>query len=226
MAKIAETLRSEIGVGKPILTSEILRMREGAARSSVFAEIAAALRAGDLARFGRGVYYVPEPSALPGLDTPLDPESVIRKKYIRDGAEVYGFRSGLALLNDRGVSSQVPAVLEITTNRSPRRVYPVRPFGGYREILLRKPRVPVRAGNVAELEALDALGAVDLEALNSDERAALLAMVDSCDRRTLFDAARSHPAKAVANLLRIESQRAAGAEAPEPLRARRGAGAE
>ena len=66
----------------------------------------------------------------------------------------------------------------------------------------------MRAGNVAELEALDALGAVDPDALASNERAALAAMLDSCDRGTLLDAARSYPKKTVANLLRIEAQRA------------------
>lgn len=208
MSEFVEILRSEIGVGKPILTSEILRICEGAARSSVFEKIDTGLKDGNLARFDRGVYYIPEPSVIPGLDMPLNPESVLRKKYIRDGDDVYGFRSGLSLLNDRGISNQVPAVLEITTNRSPRRVYSVKPFGGYREIMLRKPRVPVCAGNVAELEALDALGAVDLKALNSEEYAALLTMIDSCDRRALFDAAQSYPAKTTANLLRIESQRA------------------
>lgn len=208
MVELAETLRSEIGVGKPILTSEILRLCEGMARSSVFEKIGGCLRSGDLARFDRGVYYVPEPSVVPGLGMPLNPESVLRKKYIGDGADVYGFRSGLSLLNDRGVSSQVPATLEITTNKSPRRVYRVKPFGGYRAVLLRRPRVPVRAGNVAELEALDALGAVDPDALASNERAALAAMLDSCDRGTLLDAAQSYPKKTVANLLRIEAQRA------------------
>ena len=208
MSKIAEILRCEMGAGKPILTNEILRACEGTARSSVFEKIDAGLQAGDLARFDRGVYYVPEPSVVPGLDMPLNPESVLRKKYIRDGSEVYGFRSGLALLNDRGISNQVPAVLEITTNRSPRRVYAIKPVGGYREILLRKPRVPVSADNVTELEALEALGRVDLKALNTDEHAALMKMLDSCNRRTLFDAAQNYPAKTTANLMRIESQRA------------------
>ena len=208
MSEIVEILSSEIGVGKPILTSEILRACGDMARSSVFEKIDASLQAGDLARFDRGVYYIPEPSIVPGLDMPLNPESVLRKKYIRDGNEVYGFRSGLTLLNDRGISNQVPAVLEITTNRSPRRVYSVKSVRGYREILLRKPRVPVYAGNVTELEFLDILGLVDLRALSSNEYEALMKMLDSCNRRILFDAAQNYPSRIMTNLMRIESERA------------------
>ncbi|MEG0991377.1 MAG: hypothetical protein RSN88_10995 [Gordonibacter sp.] len=206
MGEIVEILRSEIGVGKPILTSEILRAYEDTARSSVFEKIEASLQAGDLARFDRGVYYIPESSIVPGLNMPLNPESVLRKKYIRDGAEVYGFRSGLTLLNDRGVSNQVPAVLEITTNRSPRRVYSVKPIGGYREILLRKPRVLVCAGNVIELEFLDALGLVDSRTLNPNEYEALMKMLNSCNRRILFNAAQNYPTRTMINLMRIEAE--------------------
>lgn len=208
MSEIVEILSSEIGVGKPILTSEILRAYGDMARSSVFEKIDASLQAGDLARFDRGVYYIPEPSIVPGLDMPLNPESVLRKKYIRNGNEIYGFRSGLTLLNDRGISNQVPAVLEITTNRSPRRVYSVKSVGGYREILLRKPRVPVYAGNVTELEFLDVLGLVDLRALSSNEYEALMKMLNSCNRRILFDAAQNYPTRIMTNLMRIESERA------------------
>lgn len=206
MEKFVETLKANMGVGKPILTADVLRTFEGMPRSIVYSRLDAGMESGEIARFDRGVYYIPEPSAIPGLSMPLNPEAVLRRKYISDGQDVFGFRSGLALLNDRGISSQMPAVLEITTNRSPRRVYRVKPVGGYREVVLRKPCVPVGAENVAALKALDVLCRVDIGGLNADERAALARVVGEADRRILIDIAEKYPSKALSNLMRIEAE--------------------
>ncbi|WP_165173574.1 hypothetical protein [Adlercreutzia sp. ZJ242] len=109
----------------------------------MFGWLKAAVAEGTLARFSRGVYYVPERAEVLGraVEAPLDPEKVIARKYLVAGGEAAGFVSGLALQNHSRVSNQVPAVLEVTTNAETNRSRRIRPFGGYREIVLKKPRV-------------------------------------------------------------------------------------
>ena len=103
--------------------------------------------AGKVIRFEKGVYYIPE-------DTPLgrgrlDPRKVIAKKYICDGSGIIGYFSGLTFLNMLGLSSQMPNVLELYTNKEPSRVREV-PVGSQR-VLLRRARTAIDSDNAAQL---------------------------------------------------------------------------
>ena len=96
-----------------------------------------------------------------------------KKKYLTDGCEVYGYVTGLALENQIGISNQVPGTLEIVTNRESTRSRRIEPYGGYREITLRRPKIPVNAGNVEELQLLDILTYAPVNRLAPDELARL-----------------------------------------------------
>ena len=203
MSEFADILAERFGAGEPILTEDVLSAFPDDARSTVFYRLSAALAAGEVARFSRGVYYVPETVEVLGRRTslPLDPEKVISRKYlVRDGIPI-GFVSGLALENRSGVSNQVPAVLEITTNAETNRRRRVAPFGGYREIVLKRPRVPVTQDNVRTLEAIDLVENVDVPSLNADELAAFRAKVGAADRATMVGCLASYPKRTVLKCL-------------------------
>ena len=112
---------------------------------------------GKVVRFERGVYYIPE-------DTPLgrgrlDPRKVIAKKYICDGSGIIGYFSGLTFLNMLGLSSQMPNVLELYTNKEPSRVREV-PVGSQR-VLLRRARTAIDSDNAATLSFLELMNFTD-----------------------------------------------------------------
>ena len=203
MSDFAGILEGRYGAGEPILSEDALAAFPDQARSTVFGWLKAAVAEGSLARFSRGVYYVPERAEVLGraVEVPLDPEKVIARKYLVPGGEVSGFVSGLALQNRARVSDQVPAVLEVTTNAETNRSRRIRPFGGYREIVLRRPRVPVTAGNVAALEAIDLVDGADLASLDAAERDALRRKVDAADRATLLECLAAYPKRTVLKLL-------------------------
>lgn len=201
MSTVAEILVDKVGAGKPILTEEALEALSGYARSTAFELLKTSVEEGSIARFGRGVYYIPKRGKYLDAPLPLDPDAVLDKKYITDGTEVYGFRSGLALQNDTGVSNQVPAVLEITTNRETNRLRKIEPIGGYREIILRKPRVPIDASNVESLKLLDVLSRIDPSSLNREEKGALMRMAGKADRGQVVERIRSFPKKTAVSLL-------------------------
>lgn len=67
-----------------------------------------------LIRFARGIYYIPVETPF-GLSR-LNRNLVIERKYIQSDDPVIGFYTGQKLVNLIGLSTQVPNVVEITTN--------------------------------------------------------------------------------------------------------------
>jgi len=70
---------------------------------------------GELFEFTEGVYYFPK-RLLVGWSLPC-PFLIASRKFITDGEEVYGYVSGLSLLNQIGMSTQMPNGYFITSNK-------------------------------------------------------------------------------------------------------------
>ena len=49
-------------------------------------------------------------------DSHLNSRKVIQKRFLSDGDKVYGHIAGLSLVNQAGLSTQVPNLLELVTN--------------------------------------------------------------------------------------------------------------
>lgn len=116
MKEFEDILLERFGEGRPILVGDILSLFPDASRVTVYQRINSAISKGSLERYGRGVYCIPRQGLFGKVS--LSAESVIERKFIACGDEVFGYYSGLALENRAGLSEQVPAVLEITTNAS------------------------------------------------------------------------------------------------------------
>ena len=198
-----DILRDRFGEDEPILTEEILALFGDVSRMATFNRLNKALETGALERFDRGVYFIPREGILGKV--PLLPMKVVEKKYLGDGDSVYGYISGLNLENEVGVSPQVPATLEVTTNKASRRVREVGPFGGWREIKIRVPRTVVTKDNVDSLRLLDLITRVPLDSLSEYELANLREFSASVDRKTLFECVRSYPAKTSKRLIESEA---------------------
>ena len=204
MSRFVDILQERFGAGEPILTEDVLAAFPESSRATVFNRLKASMLSGEVRQYMRGVYYIPEKTWVLGreIDVPLDPEKVIRRKYLEDDGETVGFVSGLALENRAGVSNQVPGVLEITTNNETNRMRRIVPFGGYREIILRRPRIPVTSENVATLEAIDLIGNVDVSSLDGEERSAFKEKVSAADAKRLLEALSAYPKKTITQYLK------------------------
>ena len=99
---------------EPIFIENILALFPEFTRAYVFRLIKQAETNGELIKFSRGVYYIPKKTFF-GYST-LTSSMVANNKYITDGKSVYGIYSGLTLLNQFLVSTQIPNVIEIVTN--------------------------------------------------------------------------------------------------------------
>ena len=158
MKEFEDILLERFGEGRPILVGDILSLFPDVSRVTVYQRINSAISKGSLERYGRGVYCIPRQGLFGKV--PLSAESVIERKFIACGDEVFRYYSGLALENHASLSEQVPAVPEITANASSKGVRSLGPAGGWKDVVIRKPRCEVTAENVDVLRFLDAVSAI------------------------------------------------------------------
>lgn len=203
MKNFDKTLLEKFGYDKPILPEDVIALFPDVTRAAVYQNIDASMERGFLERYRRGVYYIPREGIF-GKTVP-SAEDVVERKYITDGNDVYGYYSGLTLENKVGVSTQVPAMLEVTTNKSSKWVREVKPFGGWRKIVIRKPRTEVDRDNVDALMFLDLITRRSPSSLDRYELQALKALAAKAGRDKVAEYAAYYPGKTSKMLLESEA---------------------
>lgn len=109
-----QRIKEKYESGKPIFTEDILSLFPEFTRAYIFRLLKEAEDKGEIIRFSRGVYCLPKKSIF-GNST-LTSSMVANNKYVSNDSDVYGVYSGLSLLNQFAITTQVPNVLEIVTN--------------------------------------------------------------------------------------------------------------
>ena len=71
---------------------------------------------GFLEKYDNGIYYIPRFGGLLGKSY-LDRTEVIMRKYVENKSDKYGYVTGLSFANQLGLTTQMPAMIEIVTNR-------------------------------------------------------------------------------------------------------------
>lgn len=202
MEKFVDILKARFGENEPILIEEIIATFPDISRQSIYKRINAAMEEGSLARYDRGIYYLPIETRI-GKSIPLASQ-VARKKWLESDGEVFGYKTGFNLANESGVSDQVPITLEIATNKEKMRVREVKPFGGWRKIILRKPRRPVTKRNVDALRFLDLITQESIQFYDEWEMAALKELARKAGRTMIYDCSTSYPARTARKLAECE----------------------
>lgn len=122
---------------------------------------------GRLKRFDTGIYYLPKKSIFRS-GSALSVDEVIRRKYLMDGTDRCGYLSGMMFANQLGLTTQVPMVYEVYTNKA---------TTDYREtqlanlrVITRKPYCEIDEGNAVTLQFLDLLkDVVDISEVEGKE---------------------------------------------------------
>lgn len=146
-------LMKNFGYNEPIFLNDLSidGLSENAVRQSVKRLVAN----GFLERYDNGVYYIPKRGGLVEKSY-LDPYLVMMRKYVRNKSETYGYITGISFANQLGLTTQMPAVIEIVTNREATngRMIAV----GNMMARIKKPAVPVSDNNAELLQFLDSIG--------------------------------------------------------------------
>lgn len=138
------------GYNEPIFLNELSvdGMSENAIRQSVKRLVAG----GFLERYDNGIYYIPKRNDLLGKSY-LDPSVVVMRKYVKSKDEIYGYVTGISFANQLGLTTQMPAVIEVVTNREATngRLVTV----GNQRVRIKKPTIFVSESNAELLQFLD-----------------------------------------------------------------------
>ena len=146
---LIDYLLKKYGTNKPIITEE-LSVPE-ISYDNLRKQLSRYNSQGILEKYSQGVYYIPKETIL-GRSTLLI-DDVINRKYITNDNDIYGFYSGLSFYNKLGISTQVPFVYEIVTNKEKSRVREITLKN--QKIILRKPYVKINKNNYLENQFLD-----------------------------------------------------------------------
>ena len=148
-------LKEQYGCGVPIFLKDI--RIGGKSRTAIKQALYRANKAGEIQKQKEGVYFFPKEGVSRGILF----EEILQKRFISgdegfpglEALNVYGYYSGLTFLNQIGLSEQVPAILEITTNKtsSKKYIYSM----GRQKAILRKPKVEINFKNAKILQFLD-----------------------------------------------------------------------
>ena len=156
LMSLYEFLHENYGENEPILVSEI--QIEGMSDANLRQQIKKLADTGKIKRYDAGIYFIPKQTTFKS-ESMIPRDAVIEKKYLKDGDMTCGYISGMMFANQLGLTTQVPAVYEIVTNRA---------TSDYRQtsltsvkVILRKPKVTVTKDNYRILQFLDLLKDID-----------------------------------------------------------------
>lgn len=122
---------------------------------------------GRLKRFDAGIYYIPKKSMFRSGST-LSIDEVIRKKYLQDGVNRCGYVGGILFANQLGLTTQVPALYEVYTNKATTE-YRETKLANLR-VILRKPYCEIDTENAETLQLLDLIKeVVDISEVGGEE---------------------------------------------------------
>ncbi len=122
---------------------------------------------GRLKRFDAGIYYIPKKSMFRSGST-LSIDEVIRKKYLQDGVNRCGYVGGILFANQLGLTTQVPALYEVYTNKATTE-YRETKLANLR-VILRKPYCEIDTKNAETLQFLDLIKeVVDISEVGGEE---------------------------------------------------------
>ena len=122
---------------------------------------------GRLKRFDAGIYYIPKKSIFRSGST-LSIDEVIRKKYLQDGVNRCGYVGGILFANQLGLTTQVPALYEVYTNKATTEYRETR-LANLR-VILRKPYCEIDTENAETLQFLDLIKeVVDISEVDGEE---------------------------------------------------------
>ena len=157
METLYEYLLDNYKENEPIFLADL--QVDGMTRTNVRQQIKKLTDTGKVKRFDNGIYFLPKKTIFKS-GSQLAPEKVLECKYLRDKDERCGYVSGLMFFNQMGLTTQVPMMYEVVSNKA---------TNDYREtslaksrVIVRKPRVPVTEKNYKALQFLDMLKDVDV----------------------------------------------------------------
>lgn len=193
-------LLDKYGKNEPILFSEI--EYKNYSDPWLYKALSRLCDEGLLSRFEKGVYYIPVNTLL-GTSV-LDPRKVIEKKYVGTDNHRSGYYSGVTFLNQIGISTQMPNVIEVYTNKETSTVREVKI--GSQRVLLRRARTPITAKNADVQGFLEMMNTVPAAYFDDERRRIVSDYIARCGitRADISEYAPAFPDRAMRTMIESE----------------------
>lgn len=140
---LIERLKEKFNYDEPIFINEIYNIMNDYSKSKVFELINEALKLSVLKRYDQGIYYLVRQTIVG--DSILSLDDVIEKKYIYNNNERFGIFGLKVMEVNFSLSTQIPALIEVITNKESRKSRVINIRG--RDILLKKSRIQITNDN-------------------------------------------------------------------------------
>ena len=204
--EIVKCLKSQYGENTPIFFEDIANVCSGYTRGRVYQLIDAAMNSGLLAKAGYDCYYIP--TTTPFGKSLLNPRKVIEKKYISNNGEVYGFYTGLALLNSFGITTQMPNVIEVFTNNEATKSRRV--TINNQTIIVKRARTTINSANYKEMMLLELFNLTDARSIDVQVTQKIVDYMkkNNISIQGIMKYAKFVPARAIKNFMSSEVQNA------------------
>lgn len=199
-------LKNSIWRKHAYLFEDIANVCSGYTRGRVYQLIDAAMNSGLLAKAGYDCYYIP--TTTPFGKSLLNPRKVIEKKYISNNDEVYGFYTGLALLNSFGITTQMPNVIEVFTNNEATKARRV--TINNQTIIVKRARTTINNSNYKEMMLLELFNLADIRSIDARATQKIVDYMkqNNISIQGIMKYAKFVPARAIKNFMSSEVQNA------------------
>lgn len=203
---LVKCLKTQYGENTPIFFEDIANVCSGYTRGRVYQLIDAAMNSGLLAKAGYDCYYIP--TTTPFGKSLLNPRKVIEKKYISNNDEVYGFYTGLALLNSFGITTQMPTVIEVFTNNEATKSRRV--TINNQTIIVKRARTTINNSNYKEMMLLELFNLADIRSIDARATQKIVDYMkqNNISVQGIMKYAKFVPARAIKNFMISEVQNA------------------
>jgi hypothetical protein len=190
-------LEKRFGYNEPIYLDGI--EFKNYSRPWVFKELKKLVESRKLKRFDTGIYYIPK--KMPWGDSVLNPRKVVEHRFLSDDSDIYGYVAGVSLLNQTGLSTQVPNLLELVTNKESTRVRDI--YVGNQRVRARRSRTTVNKDNVKALQFLDLMNVITPTAMDETQQYMLAKYIkdSGVTRNEVLQYIGFFPAKAMKNMV-------------------------
>lgn len=203
---LVKCLKTQYGENTPIFFEDIANVCSGYTRGRVYQLIDAAMNSGLLAKAGYDCYYIP--TTTPFGKSLLNPRKVIEKKYISNHDEVYGFYTGVALLNSFGITTQMPNIIEVFTNNEATKSRRV--TINNQTIIVKRARTTINNSNYKEMMLLELFNLADISSIDARATQKIVDYMkqNNISVQGIMKYAKFVPARAIKNFMSSEVQNA------------------
>ena len=203
---LVKCLKTQYGENTPIFFEDIANVCSRYTRGRVYQLIDAAMNSGLLAKAGYDCYYIP--TTTPFGKSLLNPRKVIEKKYISNKGEVYGFYTGLVLLNSFGITTQMPNVIEVFTNNEATKSRRV--TINNQTIIVKRARTTINNSNYKEMMLLELFNLADIRSIDARATQKIVDYMkqNNISIQGIMKYAKFVPARAIKNFMISEVQNA------------------